>query len=455
MKKKSRLLMVAFTLNASFVLGQVPYFQSYYPLKKNISLEANTLFQDRSGFMWFGTDQGLFRFDGVNYEHFVSSDTVIDNDITALAEDSLGRIWLGHRDGRLSFLEKGQLHLFEPDEGSASEPVSDIIFDRSGNMWFSTLNDGLYYYVKDRLYRVDQEEGLPDTFIYDLFEDREGNIWAGTDGGIAVCTLTDRKISIRVIDSDDGLPDIIVKKIKAFQGDTISIATEDAGILNYNTRTQKLESVMNVSWPYGAISDFAIKENQIWISIPSDGLAVYDRRTRRLKLFKEYEEQDLKSINALLKDNQGNIWCGSKTAITRTLGDAVEHLESLAPCTDINILALVVDRHDRIWFSTSEGLFQRSYRHDGTAVVEQKLKHTPYSKANVISLYEDEDGFIWAGLYGAGLLRIDPVTSQIRHFDKELRNGNILSITGKNHTIWVGTLGGSSSLAKDKNGYVI
>ena len=134
-----------------------------------------------------------------------------------MAEDTLGRIWLGHQNGQLSYLENGRLNRFETREGAAIQPVSDILFDRKGTLWFSTLNDGLYYYIGERLYRVDDQEGLPDLFIYDLFEDPDGNIWAGTDGGIAICSLNNRKIHIQVLNTDDGLSDIIIKKCLLLQ----------------------------------------------------------------------------------------------------------------------------------------------------------------------------------------------------------------------------------------------
>ena len=455
MTKKYGSLIFLLCLEVSFAGAQIPFFQSYFPLKRNVPLQVNALLQDRKGFMWFGTDQGAFRFDGINYKQFLSTDSLTGNKITALAEDSTGTIWLGHQNGQLAFIDKGQVRRFEPREGSAVEPISDILFDTQGNMWFSTFNDGLYYYVGDRLYRVDEVEGLPDLFIYDLFEDGDGNIWAGTDGGIGICTLKDRKISVKVIDSDDGLPDIIIKKIRSLNGNTVCLATEDAGILKYNLITHKVEAVFDGSWSYGSISDFAVKENQIWISAPRTGLMVYDLQTNRLKVFNQYGEQSLRGLQALAKDREGNIWCGSKTGVIRTLGDAVEHLESLEPCRDINILALAVDQQDRIWFSTSEGLFVRSMQKDGSATVEKMLVNTPFKSSNIISLYEDPHGILWAGLYGSGLLRIDPVKNSIRHFDHELRNGNILSITGRDDVIWVGTLGGSSSITRKDGEYVV
>jgi len=454
MRKILELLIVLVALNVTLSVAQTPFFQQYHPLKRNRPVEVYKVFQDDKGLIWLGTDQGLFRFDGVDYERFSETDSLPALAVTAVAQDSLGRIWMGHANGELSYLDNDRVIRFQTREGSAVERVSDIIFDSQGRLWFSTLNDGLYYFVNNRLYRVDQQEGLPDLFVYDLFEDSDGNIWAGTDGGIAICTLKDTQISIRVVDSKDGLPDIIIRKITALHGDSVIVATEDAGILAYNFKTHQFRSLDGQPWKYGSISDMAVKENQIWIATPRNGLVVYDRKRKHFKLFSEFDGQRLTSANTLLKDMEGNIWVGSRFGLIRTLGDAVEHLESLAPCTDINILALALDAQNRLWFSSREGLFVRTIDTNGVASVREVLQHTPFSNANVISLYADEDEYVWAGLYGKGLLRIDPKTGHVRHFDNELRNGNILSITGRDDVIWVATLGGSTVIRKEKGDFV-
>src|SRR5690606_3395375 len=116
--------------------GQTPFFQQYYPLEKTQPVEVNALLQDRQGFIWLGTNKGLFRFDGINYNHFAEADRLPDINVTALAEDSLGRIWMGHRSGQLSYLDHGTVTEFEAREGAAIKPVSDILFDREGRMWF-------------------------------------------------------------------------------------------------------------------------------------------------------------------------------------------------------------------------------------------------------------------------------------------------------------------------------
>lgn len=455
MRRFRWILVVSLFLAGTLSKAQTPYFQQYFPLKKNQPVQINSTIQDHKGFIWLGTDKGLFRFDGQGFRKLASSDSLPADQITALAEDTLGRIWIGHQSGAISYLEGGVVHAFETREGSAVAAISDILFDRNGTMWFATKDDGLYYFVNNRLYRVDEEEGLPDRFVYDLFEDPEGYIWAGTDGGIAVCQLTEAKVSIRVIDNSSGLPDIIIRKIKKLDDDLIAVATEDAGILSINRKTNEIRAVVPAPWKYGTISDFVVKEKQVWVATPRNGLVVYDGGTAQEKTYREFQGISLHAINTLLLDHEGNIWTGSKSGMLRTMGDAVEHLEILQAGSDNNVLALTIDQRDRIWFSTNEGLFVRSEDARGNVVVTKKLQNTTFRNSPVISLYIDPMGYVWAGLYGDGLLRINPDGTEVKHFGKELRNGNILSITGSGNQVWLATLGGSTSIRFDGGNYEI
>ena len=99
MRRIQILMIVFFSLQGTLLSGQVPFFHQYHPLKRNQPIQVNVLFQDTKGFIWFGTDRGLFRFDGIAYKHFTTMDSLAEDHVTALAEDSVGRIWIGHRNG--------------------------------------------------------------------------------------------------------------------------------------------------------------------------------------------------------------------------------------------------------------------------------------------------------------------------------------------------------------------
>jgi ligand-binding sensor domain-containing protein len=433
-------------LTAAVCSGQSPYFQSYFPLRKNESVQINKIFQDHTGFIWFATNKGLFKHDGKNYQRFTVADSLPDNNVTALAEDSTGKIWIGHRNGQLAYFENGKIKKFITNEGPASGEISDILFDAKGNLWFSTLNDGLYYYTSDRLYRLDDVEGLPDLFIYDLIEDKDGNIWAGTDGGAAKCILIEKKVKIEVLNYKNGLPDNIVKKLAIANDNTLWLATEDAGILQYDQHSKKITPMIKSGWSYGSVSDFVLKNNKVWISSPAMGLYVFDLSTQQIKLYSAQTQASFTSIRTLLADYEGNIWAGTKSGILRTQGDGLEFISSLDPAIDKNVLAVTVDKANNIWFSNSEGLFKKIFTTDGHAEITKIPLGSVYQKSKIISLYVDDAGYVWAGLYGEGALRIHPTNGEIKILTKELRNGNVLGITGKGNTVWLATLGGSTQI---------
>src|SRR5690606_24318999 len=216
------------------------------------------------------------------------------------------------------------------------------------------------------LYRLDEAEGLPDVFVYDLYEDRDGNVWAGTDAGIAICTLKEGKVSVQVLDANQGLPDIIIRKIDSLGENLVGLATEDAGLLSLNLDTREIKPVVPANWSFGAINDFVVKARQVWIATPRNGLLVYDRHIDRMQTYRECQGQSLLSINRVLRDTEGNIWSGTRSGVVRTIGDAIEFYEPLSDRSDNNVLAVAVDGRERIWYSTSDGIFLAGVADDPT-----------------------------------------------------------------------------------------
>jgi ligand-binding sensor domain-containing protein len=426
--------------------AQVPHFQNYTLGKRNESIQVQKIFQDRQGILWFGTNKGLFKFNGKKYEHFTTKDSLASDNVTAIGQDSSGVIWTGHASGEISFLQGKRFQVFETQEGSATEAVSDLIFDRDGRLWFSTLNDGLYYYVDNRLHRLDDQEGLPDVFVYDVFEDNEGRIWAATDRGIAICTFDEGKISIQKITQTDGLTDNIVRKIDQDDDGFFWFATEDAGLLKLDLQTKKFTTLQNSAWSHGAVTDFVFRSGKIWIALSQPGLMVYDPSSGTVKEYNEATGFSHSPIVDLLVDREQNLWSASKTGVLRSSGDELEFIEKPVADGSNNILAITTDKSGAIWYATMDGLFKRENTGTRTVVTVDVLSNTLYKNFRVISLYVDHEDFVWAGLYGEGVLRIDTKSNKVKHFRTELRNGNVLNITGKGNVVWLATLGGGEKV---------
>jgi ligand-binding sensor domain-containing protein len=436
---KSWLSIFCFAFSIQIGFGQLPFFQSYSLLKKNEPVKVNKVLQDRTGFIWIGTEKGLFKFDGVRYRRFQTFDNLPDENVTALAQDSLGRLWVGSNNGKISIVENNAISHFQPAEGLPSKPISDILFDKDGILWFSTFNDGIYYFINNRLYRLDDMDGMPDLYAYDLEEDSQGRIWVGTDGGIAICSRKENSISIDTINYSNGLPDNIVKKISKGEGNSIWVGTEDAGIFSIDVSSHKIDPLLNASWNFGSINDFLITDDWMWVAT-SQGLATINLKeeTRIVRI------QSADQATCLFADAEGSVWIGLKTGLQRTLGKQLLFFE---PELNVNINAVTVDHAGNIWYSTELGLFKK--RQDGG--VTKPLIGTSFRNNNVISLFTDSEGFVWAGLYGEGAIRINPQNNTTRVFFKELRNGSVLNISGKNKTVWFATLGGAAQIRIDKN----
>ena len=437
MKQFLRISIFVLALQTSF--AQSPFFQSYSLLKKNEPVKVNKILQDKTGFIWFGTNKGLFKFDGIRYRRFLGIDKLPDENVTALAQDSTGRLWVGSNNGKISIVEKNTITAFEPVEGLPTKPISDILFDKDGVLWFSTFNDGVYYFINNRLYRLDDIDGMPDLYAYDLEEDARGKIWVGTDGGVAICSRKENTVTIDTINYSKGLPDNIVKKILRGKENRMWLGTEDAGVFVVDPTTFNIKSVLPTKWNYGTIADFLITDDWMWVAT-SQGLASIDLSdtVHSVKI------QSTEQVTSLFSDAENSIWIGSGTGLKRTLG---KQLLFFDPEGDANVIAVTLDHAKNLWYSTAEGLFKK--QKDGQ--ISKPLKGTAFVNKNVISLFTDSDGFVWAGLYGEGVIRIDPHTNAIRSFYRELSNGSVLNISGKNKTIWLATLGGATRIRTDKN----
>jgi ligand-binding sensor domain-containing protein len=412
--------------------AQAPFFQNY-SIKKNQPIQVNAFLQSKSGFLWIGSTKGLFRFDGIRFEQFDTTHGLAEEYVTTLAEDSVGRIWVGHQNGKISIFENKKARLFEPEEGLSSKPVSKILFDKRGILWFSTLNDGLYYYNRNnRLYRLDDIDGMPDIFVYDIAEAGDGNIWAATDGGLAVCSLEGKDIKINTISTAQGLPDNIVKKIK-FHQNKAWLVTEDAGVVCYNLESGKTEQPFG-QWVFEKPIDLVADKTGLWIAT-SKGVLSVAYETWNPHFF------TTEAPTTLFEDRESNLWLGLKHGIARCPGNRIQFIK--APDEKKwDVQAVAVDKNHDIWFSTPDGLFKR----DKNGIVQKQLTNTPFAKSDAISLYADEAGFVWAGLYDEGLLKINIATGQVSQIKEGLANGSVLHITGHNNQVWLATLGGASQL---------
>ena len=145
-----------------------------------------TLLQDRAGYLWLGTNEGLVRFDGVDFLVWreFGGQPLPGGSVRALSLARDGAMWIGFgATGSVSRVHDGELRNYSNDDGLPGSNVLAVLEDRSGTAWAGSLV-GLFRLSGDRWERVPDSDGLPAERIIALFEDRRGHLWVGTDLGI-------------------------------------------------------------------------------------------------------------------------------------------------------------------------------------------------------------------------------------------------------------------------------
>ena len=391
MRKRSQAMWLAMFL----LLNWVVYVASAAELKIEktltqadglVSNTVLTIFEDSNGTMWFGTTDGLTRYDGKNFQTFTTEDGLARNTIGLIFEDRQGMLWFG--DGVLSsFLERGK----PMDMSWMETPLSELDLtpydETSKGMRRSIPSGGVSRYDGEKFRIFTTTDGLPRDTIKDIFEDEAGTLWFATSAGVShydgetFNTITmNGPIGMQV------LPDRW-DEIKAIAQDTAGNFWfgSTAGITYYNLQTNRFrhfaidkdftlfQEMGNA--PTANITDqqFDAKEN-LWMS--KDGMDEEDSGIRRydgkkLTTFPQSEGLPMNSVDNIMQDSNGNLWFTGVKNLPPTLNETEESVSMLYNVVNAGVSVYNGERFQN--FNTDDGL--------------------PSNR--VWSVFEDSSGKIW------------------------------------------------------------
>jgi ligand-binding sensor domain-containing protein len=422
---------------------------------ENISLDrglsqstVNAVVQDGRGFMWFGTQDGLNRFDGYAvtvYKHNAfDPSSLSDNSVWALCRDLQGNIWIGTMRGGLDHYIVGQ-DRFEHYRNNPSDStsigendVTSLFVDSRGVLWVGTMTQGLNRFDektgKFTRYRHNPNDrtSLSDNTVWSICEDGHHALWVGTWNGL--CRMT-----------PPGTPerDSSWSNLKFTRFPSAQAGREHPGGNQIRTMC-------------------VTRDGMLWVGTWGDGLRRFDmKRNTSLRFVHQSAAGSSLSSNlilSLLEDSKGNLWIGTGDEgldLFRRSKESFVHFrreqENPRSLSNDIICSLLEDESGALWIGTAAGGVNRLDWQKNRFVHYRDRQSVPGDlKGNdVWAILQDRSGALWIGTYGKGLNRIDRTTGQYTLFQHDARNAGSLShdnvialCESRSGDLWVGTEGG-------------
>ncbi len=423
--------------------AQQPFMQQYWMNENYTPVPSYALLQDSFGYIWVGTAQGLFRFNG---EHFTKITDTNRIPVTALAA-TFGKIWMGYKNGA-SATVSGRLQHIVPGsrQHSLRGGILQLIPDDSGDtLWAATGNGLAILYGDTGKILLNTRSGLSDTYIYSLCRLPGGCLLLGTDNGINDVSWNGTEPVVHTINTKDGLPDNIVQVIRQIPGQAkYWVGMQEGGVALYDAAGRAVINFSQKQWAYGPVNDILpMSESRAWIVTRSGYLidaVLSENNTIRLHAY-HYPNQQL---NKIICDASGNLWCATKDGLSLFTAEYLSRLPLTSPYTLQELTAMAYDRDGNLWLAQNQNLYRvRNPLSDGVLQLEYR------AEAPISCLYTDVLDRLWIGTVGKGLFLKDKGQGvpQKRREPEVLHSNNILSIAETPGRIWIATFMGVEELS--------
>jgi len=424
--------------------AQWPGYKTFPLSEDNRSIKINTLFKTNKGYIYTGTTNGLYKFDGERFSKIYFENKDYNDTVSAIFQDNTQRIWVGFESGRIAHVINNKLVYFNPEEGTPQKRITTFLQDKENNIWFATAGEGLYYIRNKKIYLLNESEGMSDLNVSAIAVTKTNVVLAGTDQGINICSISGNKKTIAVIGPGQGLPDYIVTSIESAGNDLFWVGMQDKGFCLYDHLTKKIKTTAAINgWNHGQINSMIVDDNTLWIATQLHGLLKYNIRTDSISTVKETGE--FLSIKNLLKDNQGNIWLTSpEWGLIRTPGETLKLFPLTDPPIFEHIHTILSDKEGNIWVNDEDNRIVKYSLKNGIYLPHKITLNGLTEKTDITSLYLDEFGNIWIGTMGKGIYILDPKTEKYRVFTENevFKNASVLSINGRHNSIFASSLQG-------------
>jgi signal transduction histidine kinase/ligand-binding sensor domain-containing protein/CheY-like chemotaxis protein/AraC-like DNA-binding protein len=430
--------------------------------------------KDARGFMWFGTGNGLIRFDGTNiyrYEHVRGNKNVItDNRINAITLDGSGNLWIGTAQG-LVIYDPERDHFINADSIAENSNhlnnlyISALCSDASGRIWIGTHGNGLNVYDPRKFSFTYLEERAPGkgpaagNYITSLFFHND-TIWAGTKGGVRLFDAR-RTGKLPMPDVDNSVNTKEVTQVNR-SGADYWIATLDGEIIRLRKEggSYRLHKYFLNRKPGSEVGATVLtmvpdSAGNVWVAGENTPLTCVKSKTGEIVQYKAEEGKKGKlptnAIRSVFIDNTGMLWVGTYNRGAYMVDNRAKKFESF----DFSIAAVPVrtaarakgiaeDSQGNIWIACDgSGVFKVDA--DTRELEFPQEINKKLDTRHVSALCFDRSGDLWIGTWGSGAYKINMRTYAAQHYPVEAKgfgDNKVFTIfEDSRNTIWLGSVG--------------
>lgn len=442
--KNKILLVLVFYSSILFPQLQV---KNYFSFTGKKDVAVNTLTQDKQGFLWIGTAEGLYKFDGKTSVQIAKENPILKKNITAIFIDSKGTAWIGTNSGKVYSFKNNKIDSLDLKLKPNEEKITSFCEIKS-TLCFATYGNGIYTLKNNEIKNFNSDKGLSDNVVYKLITDHKNTLWCATDGGITEITNITAQASFKIISNKIGLPDNIVRDI-SFEEKRIMISMQDSGVCSYNLSNSKIERIpFFANWTLGTVINANMQvPNKTIIATEKNGFLQIQNGIISIYNYEKYLQTT--GINQLFIDNAKQIWIASKKGISQFYDRRYDFINSLKGLSDDKILAIATDNDHAIWIGTVNGISKIMTDDEGKIIVTKIQEATKFT---ISCATKAPDGSIWFGTYGNGIIELgsqNKSSTVINSQNKGLSNDNVSNIYfADNTTVYISTLGGGLIKAK-------
>jgi ligand-binding sensor domain-containing protein/signal transduction histidine kinase/DNA-binding response OmpR family regulator len=454
-----------------FISGNI-FSQNKYRLK-NISTTDGlsqssviAIHQDKFGQMWFGTRDGLNKYDGSRFTIFrndvADKSSISNNDILAIEEDNSGKIWVGTYNGlncydpvKNTFTRYLHTKTNHTISGNAVWSIKEI----GDEMWFGT-SKGLTIYNKKTgqftsTFHSDTDiTTLPSNNILSILKTKKGQIWIGTTKGL--CVLTNRKngkFSFKnyPLNTTDLLT---VQALAEDRDNNIWVGTKNKGLLKFNPSTNGYVSFLSDEKYRELNTDIRAltidKQGSLWIGA-YDGIYILGEDKSIQKINNSNNSNGIDKVKSVFLDKKGSVWIGCYykgvniwDVSNVNFSNYNQNSKKIPMSFDV-VSSILADKNQNIYFGTEGGgITIFNPKTEATSYINSKTGQT--NKNDIKSMCLDKDYILWLGTFSKGISAYNTISKRIEdnrissELNTLLKETGVYSIkTEGNGILWIGT----------------